>query len=362
MKKLIFPFILCVFFSSCGEDDKPHSENPPVDLVKIEGFNGSRFVKSDGELFFPWGYNYTNPEEIGLIEDNWNNESTWEIIEGDLEEMSDYAANTVRIHLQYNKFMDDPNTPNEDALLKLRRLIELGEDKGLYFIVTGLAAYRLDDAPAWYDALDDAGRWESQGIFWRNVAKTLKNQNAVFAYDLINEPTVANGCEPNMADCSWYPSFGNFEEFHFVQNISLNPDNTYWETISEWSDLMTEEIRKEDSQTLITIGLLPLGPIHSIASHYDMVTTHIYPKSGELSKLSDYIADNQSDKPLVISEFFNLHCSADELKDYIEQTEGQFDGIIGHYFGKRLEDHSLFSVNDQIRKNFIEFMIENNPN
>jgi len=189
-----------IFFSviplGCKEDEIIENPNP-IQLSKVQGFNGTEFTTSDGDAFIPWGYNYTNPEEIGLIEDNWNNESTWTTIEGDLEEMKTYAANTVRIHLQYNKFMDSASTPNTQSFENLKRLIELGETKGLYFIITGLGAFRLSDAPEWYDALDDNGRWETHGLFWNNVAKTLKDQTAVLAYDLINEPTVANGCEPN---------------------------------------------------------------------------------------------------------------------------------------------------------------------
>jgi hypothetical protein len=72
--------------------------------------------------------------------------------------------------------------------------------------------------------------------------------------------------------------------------------------------------------------------------------------------------NNQSDKPFLIEEFYNLNCSALELEDFLEQVEGFYHGLIGHYMGKTIEEYDTNIVVDVIHKEFLEFFISNNPN
>ena len=338
------------------------NEDLPRGLPKITGFVNSTFVDENGNSFFPWGFNYTNPEIIGLIEDNWDSEATWDIMEEDFIEMSAYGANVVRIHLQYVKFMESANTPNADAFEKLDRLAQIADKNNLYLIVTGLGAYRLSDAQDWYDEMDDAQRWETQQLFWKTVAATLNDNSCVFAYDLINEPVVANGCHPDSISCSWYPPGGEFGGYQFVQNISIDPNNSYWQTIAEWSEEITTSIKEEDDQTMITVGLLPLGPIASLSQHFDIISTHVYPKSADLNSSVNYVISNQSDKPFLIEEFYNLSCSASELVEFLNLIEGKYHGLVGHYFGKTLEEYDENILVEAIHKQFLQFFIDNNPN
>jgi len=74
-------------------DTIPHSPPP-----KITGFENNTFIDENGDAFFPWGFNYTNPALVDLIEDYWMMEDAWEIVEKDFGEMKDYGANAVRIH------------------------------------------------------------------------------------------------------------------------------------------------------------------------------------------------------------------------------------------------------------------------
>jgi len=332
-----------------------------IPLPKITGFMNNTFVDENWDPFFPWGLNYTNAALVDLIEDYWMMEDAWEILESDFEEMRYYGANTVRIHLQYVKFMENTTTPKQVSFERLERLAKIAEDKEMYLIVTGLAAYRLSDAQPWYDELDDFGRWETHKLFWKTVAATLKDYSCVFAYDLINEPVVASGCHPDSSNCSWYPPNGQFGGYQFVQNISIDPDNSYWETIGFWTDLMTAAIRTEDDVTMVTLGLLPLGPISSIASHFDILSTHIYPNTNNLMASINYVLNNQSDKPFLIEEFYNLSCSTPELVIFLDQIEGNYHGLIGHYMGKTIEEYDTTILVEYIHKEFLEFFIKNNP-
>lgn len=334
---------------------------PHGPLPKITGFEEDTFVDENGDAFFPWGFNYTNPALVDLIEDHWMMEDAWRIIEKDFKEMKDYGANAVRIHLQYVKFMTNTTTPNILSFERLERLTQISQDNGIYLIVTGLAGYRLSDAQEWYDELDDFQRWETQKLFWETVASRLIDYSCVFAYDLINEPVVAVGCTADSNDCSWYPGEG-FGGYHFIQNISLNPDSSYWQTLGSWTDEMTAAIRLEDEVTMVTVGLLPLGPISSISSHFDILSTHIYPNSNNISASADYVINNQSDKPFLMSEFYNLSCTTPELEDFLELVDGYYHGLIGHYMGKTIEEYDTTVLVDWIHKEFLEFFVENNPN
>jgi len=336
----------------------PDTIPPP----KITGFENNTFINENGDPVFPWGFNYTNPALVDLVEDHWMMEDAWEIVEKDFEEMKAYGANAVRIHLQYVKFMKDTITPDSVSFERLKRLVEISEDEDIYLIVTGLGAYRLSDAKPWYDELDDFGRWATQKVFWETVAATLKDYSCIFAYDLINEPTVAAGCHPDSSFCSWYPANGQFGGYQFIQNISINTDSSYWETIGSWTDQMTAAIRTEDTATMITVGLLPLGPISSIASHFDILSTHIYPNSNNLAASINYVHNNQSDKPFLIEEFYNLSCTTPELEYFLEQVEGNYHGLIGHYMGKTIEEYDTTILVDWVHKEFLEFFIANNPN
>jgi len=336
-------------------------EIPEISLPKITGFEDNTFVDENGNPFFPWGLNYTNPALVDLVEDYWMMEDAWDIIENDFGEMKAYGANTVRIHLQYIKYMENTTTSNSTSFERLERLAQIAEDNGIYLIVTGLAAYRLSDTLEWYDELDDLLRWQTQKLFWKTVAATLNSYSSVFAYDLINEPTVASGCNPDSANCSWYPPNGQFGGYQFIQNISIDTDNSYWETIGLWSDEMTEAIRTEDNVTMVTLGLLPLGPIKNLSPHFDILSTHIYPNGNDLSTNIKYVMNNQSDKPFLIEEFYNLNCSTDDLVTFLQAIDGNYHGLIGHYMGKTIEEYDTTNLVEYIHKSFLDFFIENKP-
>jgi hypothetical protein len=125
--------------------------------------DGSAFVTgASGKPFRVWGVNYdhdTHGDHGRLIEDYWDDE--WETVRQDFREIRDLGANVVRIHLQLGRFMNTPDTPNPDALSKLRDLLELAEQTGLYLDLTGLGCYHKSDVPPWYDPMDEAARWRT---------------------------------------------------------------------------------------------------------------------------------------------------------------------------------------------------------
>jgi len=355
--------LLAFLVLSCDPIEIDNTSTDPQtvysEIFPISSFANGHFIDSEGNEIFPWGYNYTNAEGVGLIEDDWHNTDTWNLIIEDFEDMKRYSANIVRIHLQYNQFMLDVNTPNTENLNKLNDLVAVAEEIGLYLDITGLAAYRKSDSPEWYDSLSDQERWETQQVFWKNIAQTVGGSKAVFAYNLINEPVVGVGCT-TVAECEWLPGDG-FGGFYFVQNISLDPANTFAETIKEWSSQMTEAIRAVDQKTMITIGFLNLGDIKQFDTHLDYVSSHIYPKSEEIEESINFIENNQT-TPLIIEETGNLNCSIIELEEFLDAIDGKYHGLLGHYHGTPIPEMNNFDIRDALRKNYINMMIDRDPN
>ena len=194
--------------------------------------------------FSPWGFNYDHDHAGRLIEDYW--ETEWDKVERDFRSMKELGANVVRIHLQLGKFLQTEQKPNPDALDRLKKLLELAEETGLYLDLTGLGCYHKADVPMWYDQLDEQQRWDAQALFWQAVAATCASSPAVFCYDLMNEPVVSGG-KRNAGD--WLgPAFGGK---HFVQFISLDPqERSRSDVARQWIDRLTTAIRLEDLRSL----------------------------------------------------------------------------------------------------------------
>src|SRR5205814_95095 len=137
------------------------------------------FVREpSGRRFVPRGFNYDHDDRGRLIEDYWATE--WPKVEQDFREMASLGANLVRVHLQLGRFMKDRDRPDEANLVRLSRLIDLAERLGLYLDLTGLGCYHNGDVPAWYDRLDETGRWAVQRRFWEAVARRGAGRPAVF--------------------------------------------------------------------------------------------------------------------------------------------------------------------------------------
>lgn len=317
---------------------------------KVYVQNGS-FVDENGDCFVPFGYNYVGSKYVSLLEDNWYADSAWATITGDFQEMRQYSANTARIHLQYNKFMDGPNTPNEAAFDRLTELVQLAEANRLYLLVTGLGAYRKTDQPAWYDALDEQQRWATQAVFWAKVAETIGSSSAVFSYDLMNEPVSTD-------TTTWLPGTP-FGSFNFVQNLTRTPNGrTFGQIVTAWVQQMKNAIRAHDPVTPITVGFIACGTIKAWSADLDYISTHIYPRPDtatnlglcalNLSNAINYVNNNLDDKPFVLSEIGPLY-SFEATDSFMRATCPVVNGWISHYGGTTLEELSDTSLLDAIR-------------
>jgi cellulase (glycosyl hydrolase family 5) len=286
-----------------------------------------------------WGVNYGNNGR--LMEDFW--ERDWQTLADDFREIKQMGGNVVRVHLQFGHFMETHDRPNPAALKQLGRLLDLAESSGLYLDVTGLACYRTSDVPQWYDALDDAARWDAHAFFWRAVAGECARSPAVFCYDLMNEPiSPADGRE------KWYSGhlLGGYD---FLQYIAREPTGRRRGEIAiAWINKLTAAIREKDPHRLVTVGMLPwvTGWQHlsgfvpkEIAPHVDFLSVHIYPKTKEPDEGPRALRECEVGKAVVIEETFPLQCDIGELEAFLRASRGLASGWIWHYDGRTVAEY-----------------------
>lgn len=331
-------FIAMIAIASCKKNGGPipedgNDDNPDKPKMSHITPSGKKLVKEDGSEFKMWGLNW-GPSGQVLLEGQWATKTGWDDLAADFKYMSSIGANTVRLPLQYNYFMNSATQPNNTNLEILKKLVKVSEDNNLYLLVCGLNAFKKDLQPAWYTNMNEQERWATQAIFWEAVAGAVGKSPAILGYDLMNEPMLGNHAEK-----VWLPgeSYGGF---HFAQNITLNLNGrTEEQVLNSWMGKMTEAIRKKDSKHLITVGFLPYSKFANYSKNsLDALSTHIYPKSGEFAKDYTLIQQYQSTKPLIISETFPLNCYDSELRDFIKSQNQYVNGWIWIGGGRSIEE------------------------
>jgi hypothetical protein len=327
---------MLVFAQGCKTFNSRTIENKhDSGFIEVSTNNAGFIFADSGKPFVPIGFNYDRDYKSRLIEEYWNAE--WQTVVGDFREMKRLGATVVRVHLQFAKFMDAPDKPNQKSLAQLNRLVRLAEKTGLHLDLTGLACYRKSDVPPWFDSLSEKDRWNAQANFWSAIAKTCANSPAIFCYDLMNEPVFPSG-KLNR----WL--LGEFGGFSYVQAVTLNSNNrTRAEIAHEWISKLSGAIRQHDKKHLITVGLLPMEPrdfVRDISRDLDFIAVHIYPHSGKLADDLETLKHFSVGKPVVVEEMFPMNCTPEELREFVEKSRGTASGWIGFYWGQTPEELS----------------------
>jgi len=338
--RAIARFVVCLGITAAAGSIALGAEM--LEPVRISDDGRGFVLTKSGRPFVVWGLNYDHDASGRLIEDYWHKE--WPAIETDFAEMKALGANVVRVHLQFGKFIDESGRPVEPAVLQLRELVSLAERIGLYLDITGLGCYHKRDVPSWYDALDEADRWNKQARFWETIAETCANSPAVFCYDLMNEPVVP-GAGPARAD--WLGP--DFAGKHFVQFITRDlAGRERPEVAKQWIAALSAAIRKHDRDHLITVGLVPWSLDRpgltsgfvpaAIAGQLDFLAVHIYPETAKLAEADDTLRGFlAAGKPVIVEEIFPLKCSAGELDAFITRHQ-DVQGWVGFYWGQTAEE------------------------
>ena len=344
----------------------PQSEGK-MELIRPSE-DGSSFVRAEsGEKFLAWGFNYDHDDPGRLLEDYWHQE--WPTVVEDFKEIKALGANVVRIHPQTAKFMQTPTEPNKVSLEQLAHLVKLAEQTGLYLDITGLGCYHKNDVPEWYDAMDEAARWNVQARYWEAIAKTCAGSPAIFCYDLMNEP-ILPGSEK--AETEWLA--GEFGGKYFVQRITLDLAGRTREQVAKaWVDKLVAAIRKHDQRHMITVGVIPWAhtfpkakPLFyspQVGGNLDFVSVHFYPKKGEVDKALTALAVYDVGKPLVIEETSPLWCGQEDFRSFFDGSREIADGWIGFYWGTTIDEYARRKddIPAGIMKEWLEFFREKTP-
>jgi hypothetical protein len=337
--KLRGALLLASLLAGCAS---PPAGPPPTGRIRVSA-DGKDFVdESTGRRFLVWGVNYDHDPDGRLLEDYWERE--WRVVEEDFREIRDLGANVVRIHLQLGRFMSAPDRADEASLGRLSRLLRLAEDTGLRLDVTGLGCYHKKDVPPWYDALEEAARWEVQALFWEAVARTCRDSRAVFCYDLMNEPIIQDAPPGD-----WLA--GELGGKHFVQRISRDAAGRSREMIAAaWVERLVSAIRRHDPDRLVTVGVIPWAltfpkakPIFyspEAGRRLDFVSVHVYPQKDQVDRALEALAVYDVGKPVVVEETFPLSCSQEELLEFIERSRPIADGWVSFYWGRTIEEYA----------------------
>ena len=313
------------------------------ELIRVSD-DGSHFVTSESNRrFIVWGVNYDHDGPGRLIEDYWHDE--WATVVEDFNEIKELGANVVRIHLQLPKFMTRAEEANQQNLDQLSKLVKLAEELGLYLDITGLGCYHKQDVPAWYDQLDEQARWQVQARFWQAVAKVCRDSPAIFCYDLMNEPIIGGGENPD----EWLT--GKLGDKYFVQRLTLDVAGRSREEIAgAWVKTLTTAIREVDDRHMITVGVIPWAQVFpgakplfyapGVGDPLDFVSVHFYPKKGEHDRTIAALKVYDIGKPLVIEEIFPLQAGLEETDAFIKASREFTDGWITFYWGKTIDEYA----------------------
>jgi len=342
----------------------PEPRDSRMERVRV-GPDGRGFQLVSGQRFTPWGFNYDHDDAGRLLEDYW--ETGWPRVEEDFREMRELGATVVRIHLQLNRFMKSPEQPNERALARLTKLLELAEATGLYLDLTGLGCYRKLDTSDWYESAQEATRWTIQAKFWDAVSATCATSPAVLCYNLMNEPISPAG--PGKIWHGGEPLGG----YYYVEVLTLDPGTRSRETVTkDWIAAVSAGIRKNDPGRCVTAGMfflfdkpgaLTLGPDpRAYAEGLDYLSVHMYPKDATVDAGLKLLATLPAGKPIVIEEMFPLGCSRESFRRFVAGSRATASGWIGFYWGKTLKEcRASTDLKDALIAQWLEYFRSEGP-
>lgn len=283
--------------------------------------DGKGFVlQPSGERYIPWGHNYASVDILERLAQEPVR------VEREFGEMRAAGTTVARIHPELPRIFTAPDKADPAALDQLRQLLGIAERSGIHLMITGLACYKIKDRAAWYDALNEQERWQTQAFFWATIAQTCAPSPAVFAYDLVNEPGAAGPPAEG-----WY--LGRMGDVEFCQRLSLSAGQRTGDDIfRDWTKRMVAAIRQHDPKHLITMGMLPFpGAYHAASEQLDFVSPHLYPKTGKVDDEIKLLQKFDWGKPIVIGETFPLSCGVDDEREFLLKSCEFAQGWMGHW-------------------------------
>ena len=187
MSRLSLVMLACGWVLVCGTS--VGGEGTPAVLPKVTVAPGGRTLQTaDGKPFVPIGVNYFRPH-TGWAPQLWKQFDP-EATARDFAHLKRLGGNCVRVFLSFGSFFQKADALEPEGLAKLDRLLALAEEAGLYVHPTGPDHWEGQPGWAQGDRYADEKLLVAQETFWRLLAARYRGRNVLFAYDLLNEPSV----------------------------------------------------------------------------------------------------------------------------------------------------------------------------
>jgi sugar phosphate isomerase/epimerase len=238
----------------------------------------SGFVTADGKPFVPFGVNYFRPG-TGWAPQLWKKFDA-EATKRDFQIMRELGVNCVRVFLSYGSFMTRPDAIDAEGLAKFDKFLEMADEAGIYVHPTGPDHW--EGAPGWAtrDRMSDE-HMQALEKFWTQLAARYRDRSVLFAYDLLNEPSVPWTSESLQKRWnSWLQSEYKSPEalaeawnvpkdqIHWGNEAAPDPSNLrasrklldyqrVRESLAdEWTRRQTQAIKQSDPDSLVTVGCI----------------------------------------------------------------------------------------------------------
>ena len=191
--------------------------------------------------------------------DMFGDQFSTDTIKKDFKIIGDTGLNTIRIFVQYEDF--GKADVKQEKIAKLKATLDIAEESGLKAVVT------LFDFYGDYSVMD----WTLTHEHVRQIVSSLKDHPAILAWDVKNEP-------------------------------DLDFENRGEGQVLNWLKSVITQIRKADTNHLITIGWSSPEAAQFLKDEVDLVSFHYYKSEDQLA--GDFaILNKKISKPLVMQEF-----------------------------------------------------------
>jgi endo-1,4-beta-mannosidase len=334
--------------------------------------DGQGFIEADsGRPYIPFGTNYYDPH-TGWAPKLWRRFDA-ERIRQHFRVMSGLGVNCARVFLTAGSFQQTAEKIEEQALVKLDKLVEIARENGIRLILTGPDQW--EGVPDYWKPDRFAGQTALKALenFWTVVAHRYRNKPAIFAWDLLNEPHMPWFVEQwrpkwnvwlqntyrgqEALKTAWSNELTEADEWENVAVPENRPDSGNprlrdWQHFrgylaDEWVRRQVVAIRRVDPTHLITVGYIqwsyplvrPGNPDryaafspHKQARWLDFVTIHFYPTLGSpfqseenwqnnIAYLQGVLAYCHTGKPVVLGEFGWYGGGAPQHHPYLSEQQ-----------------------------------------
>ncbi len=275
------------------------------------GADGRSFV-ADGKPYAPFGVNYYRPGT------GWAPQ-VWKAFDpaataSDFDILQDLGANCVRVFLTFGSFTTEAGEPSSEGFDRLDAFLDIAEERGLRVHPTGPDHW--EGLPSWArtDRIADDIVLDALERFWAEASRRYRGRGALFAYDLLNEPSV--GWDTDAMRPKWrawvQEQYGSASAAATAWgtpgppggdppvpapepapgSLHLLAYQRFRESIAdEWTRRQAVAIREGDPDALVTVGaiqwaipyLLPSMPHYAAfrpsrqAAFLDFLSFHFYP-------------------------------------------------------------------------------------